>query len=247
MGEDGGRGAAGGGVEKSLAAGEPLVELRPHHPEYSDVGFLSNAEMLERREKRVQLEHSKSLNLSQARIAQREMLKAENDREKKMLYKKKMQHRKKVRQENLRKSAKSPFVIDLVAETERIDEEVSVRVQYEEKMVAAESKRKVKVMDMVIRSALVEDEHVAMLREEKRKLRIEEKRLKAVAGSLKSDSNLQRKKDMMAEKTRQRQMMAELAKEKRKQVVVRQMAEQSRRTEALKYRHAVQPKLDIQT
>jgi hypothetical protein len=54
-----------------------------------------------------------------------------------------------------------------------------------------------KVMDAVIRSALVEDDHVALLREEKRKLLIEEKRLKAVAGSMKSDANLQRKKDMI--------------------------------------------------
>lgn len=38
---------------------------------------------------------------------------------------------------------------------------------------------------------------MARLREEKRKLLIEERRLKAVAGSLKSDSNLQRKKDMI--------------------------------------------------
>lgn len=115
-----------------------------------------------------------------------------------------------------------------------------------------------------------------------------------MAGSLKSDSNLQRKKDMIvrpavpcrrhirkttqhprrysestrllpvsmahapfyplhchspaspqAERTRQRQMEAELAKEKRRQVVERQQADRQRKVEALKYRHAVQPKRDI--
>jgi len=208
-------------------------------------GFLAEKELREQRKQRVQLEHNKSLSLSHARIAQRERLKGDMDAEKRMLKKKEAAWRKRQSLDNLRKSSKSPFHMDLVAETERIDEEVQVRLQFEEQMGAAETKRKMKVMDAVIRSALVEDDHVALLREEKRKLLIEEKRLKAVAGSMKSDANLQRKKDMIAETTRQRRMQAELASEKRKQVVERQLAERQRRVEALKYRHAVKPNLDI--
>lgn len=40
-----------------------------------------------------------------------------------------MRHKKKVLEGNRRKTAKSPFQIDLVAETERIDEEVMVSSQ----------------------------------------------------------------------------------------------------------------------
>lgn len=41
-------------------------------------------------------------------------------------------------------------------QTERIDEEVKVRLSFEDKMNKAEDKRKERVMDEVIRSALVE-------------------------------------------------------------------------------------------
>lgn len=113
------------------------------------------------------------------------------------LRQKEMRHKRKVLEENRRKSAKSPFQIDLVAETERIDEEVMVRLQFEDKLQVVDSKRKEKVMDAVIRSALTEEDHVARLREEKRKLLIEQKRLLALRDMQKSDANLQRKKDML--------------------------------------------------
>jgi hypothetical protein len=192
------------------------------------------------------------------------------------LRQKELRHKRKVLEENRRKSAKSPFQIDLVAETERIDEEVMVRLQFEDKLQVVDSKRKEKVMDAVIRSALTEEDHVARLREEKRKLLIEQKRLLALRDMQKSDANLQRKKDMLvsapsqcsqpscvgrticfasveqcgnpgaqAERTRQRQLQAQLAAEKRAQVVARQEAERQRKFEALKYRHGVQPSRDI--
>ena len=50
---------------------------------------------------------------------------------------------------------------------------------------------------------------------------------------------------MLAERTRQRQLQAQLASEKRAQVVARQEAEKQRKFEALKYRHGVQPSRDI--
>lgn len=113
------------------------------------------------------------------------------------LRQKKLRHKRKVLEENRRKTAKSPFQVDLVAETERIDEEVMVRLQFEDKLQVVDTKRKEKVMDAVIRSALVEEDHVARLREEKRKLLIEQKRLLALRDMQKSDANLQRKKDML--------------------------------------------------
>ena len=83
------------------------------------------------------------------------------------LRQKEMRHKKKVLEENRRKTSKSPFQIDLVAETERIDgenasnrrhnwggisqrlrvftEEVMVRVAFEEKLQVVNTKRKEKV------------------------------------------------------------------------------------------------------
>jgi hypothetical protein len=72
-----------------------------------------------------------------------------------------------------------------------------VRLQFEDKLQVVDTKRKEKVMDAVIRSALTEEDHVARLREEKRKLLIEQKRLLALRDMQKSDANLQRKKDML--------------------------------------------------
>jgi hypothetical protein len=117
------------------------------------------------------------------------------------LRQKEMRHKRRVLEGNRRKTAKSPFQIDLVAETERIDEEVMVRLQFEDKLQVVDTKRKEKVMDAVIRSALTEEDHVARLREEKRKLLIEQKRLLALRDMQKSDANLQRKKDMLVSQT----------------------------------------------
>ena len=72
-----------------------------------------------------------------------------------------------------------------------------MRLQFEDKLQVVDTKRKEKVMDAVIRSALTEEDHVARLREEKRKLLIEQKRLLALRDMQKSDANLQRKKDML--------------------------------------------------
>ena len=276
------------GADATQTEKEKPRELHPHEPEYSDVGFLSKDEMAERRLRRKELESEKSTRLSQNRIGERERLKSESQLEARrvrlrflaltdgprppesalcvQLRQKSVRHRKRVLEENRRKSAKSPFQIDLVAETERIDEEVLVRLKFEEQVTLADSKRKERVMDEVIRSALTEEDHVSRLRAEKVKLLVEQKRLKALRDMQKADSNLQRKQDMLvpgtlsssaaavalmsrclkqAERTRQRRLQAELAKEKRAQVVARQAAEKQRKFEALKYRHGVEPSRDI--
>ena len=69
---------------------------------------------------------------------------------------------------------------------------LQVRVAFEEKLQVVDTKRKERVMDEVIRSALTEEDHVARLREEKRKLLIEQKRLKAMKDMQKSDANLRK-------------------------------------------------------
>ena len=74
----------------------------------------------------------------------------------------------------------------------------------------------------------------------------EEKRLKALRDGLKSDANLQRKKDRLAEETRQRQLRAQIAEAKRRQVLAEREAARQQQVDALKFRHAVQPSRDMQ-
>eukprot|EP01051_Picozoa_sp_SAG22_P021955 SAG22_NODE_5064_length_1095_cov_1.307229_1_plen_250_part_10 len=227
-------------------SGETSRQLVPHRPEYSDVGFLSEAEMELRKNQRIENEAENSRLISQKRIKERSAIRKAQDDEKRAVYESYKAHHARVLEKNRRNLAKSPFQVDLVAETERIDEEVQVRLSFEGKMTKAEGKRKMKVMDEVIRSALVEEDDVAALREEKRKLVAEEKRLHALSGTLKSDANLQRKKDRIAEETRQRQLRAQIAEAKRRQVLAAREGERQKAIDALKFRHGVQPSRDMQ-
>ena len=79
-----------------------------------------------------------------------------------------------------RKMERSPFLVDQVAENERIDEENRVRLAEEaarEKMLKS---RKSKIKNEIILKALAEASDLDGLRQEKRLIAIEEKRLKAL-------------------------------------------------------------------
>uniref|UniRef100_A0A7S3CZ70 Uncharacterized protein n=1 Tax=Palpitomonas bilix TaxID=652834 RepID=A0A7S3CZ70_9EUKA len=74
----------------------------------------------------------------------------------------------------------SPFLVDLNAESERIDEEHRVRLQEEARKVKELEAKKEKVKTEIILRALAEENEIQRLREEKRLLAEEEKRLKAL-------------------------------------------------------------------
>ena len=78
------------------------------------------------------------------------------------------------------KMERSPFLVDQVAENERIDEENRVRLAEEaarEQMLKA---RGAKIKNEIILKALAEASDLDGLRQEKRLIAIEEKRLKAL-------------------------------------------------------------------
>lgn len=119
------------------------------------------------------------------------------------------------------KSSRSPFLVDLVAETERIDEENKVRFrEITRKRRAAETRRERAKHDLIFR-ALREEDELDTLRTEKRQILDEEKRLRALIELEKT--NAHRKDDrqaaVRAEKrrhaakveVRRRENMAELA------------------------------------
>merc|ERR1711934_183162 len=74
----------------------------------------------------------------------------------------------------------SPFTVDLLAENERIDEEFTVRTKEEARRTKLLAKKKAKVKNEIILKALAEHDDLGALREEKRVLADETKRLRAM-------------------------------------------------------------------
>ena len=64
----------------------------------------------------------------------------------------------------------SPFTVDLLAENERIDEELRVRQKFEAKRLKVLAKKKNRVKSDIILKALAETDDLAALRAEKRAL-----------------------------------------------------------------------------
>ena len=91
---------------------------------------------------------------------------------------------------------RSPFLVDLVAENERIDEENKVRFHEITRKQKAIEKRKEKAKNEIILRALQEGNPLDNLRMEKRKILDEEKRLRALIEIEKT--NAHRKDDRQA-------------------------------------------------
>jgi hypothetical protein len=101
---------------------------------------------------------------------------------------------------------KSPFLVDLVAENERIDEQTQVRKKLQIRKLRVLARKRDEEKNRIILSALQEANEVDALRREKRKILEEEKRLKAMIEIEKL--NAQRKDDRIraerAERKRKR-------------------------------------------
>ena len=119
---------------------------------------------------------------------------------------------------------RSPFLVNLVAENERIDEEIQVRKKLQIRKVQILTRKRDEEKNRIILSALQEGNEVEALRREKRKILEEEKRLKAMIEIEKL--NAQRKDD---------RIRAERAERKRKRIktTTRQAENKSRMDEQL--------------
>ena len=157
-----------------------------------------------------------------------------DDRER---YKMKMHMKRESRAEKWRqKLGKSPFRIDLVAESERLEEGNRVRLREEARRERALEKRKQKVKNEIVLRALQEASDLEALRAEKRMIIKEENRLKAMLDLEKANSC--RKSDLMAAS----------AERQRKQMQLDYRRQQRLEYElAIKYRHreALKKKLGI--
>ena len=90
-------------------------------------------------------------------------------------------------------SKRSPFLVDLVAENERIDEENRVRRYRQKRKLKEVERKREEAKNAIILRALQEANELDILRREKRKILEEEKRLKAMIEIEKL--NAQRKED----------------------------------------------------
>ncbi|KAJ8612269.1 hypothetical protein CTAYLR_002932 [Chrysophaeum taylorii] len=100
----------------------------------------------------------------------------------------------------------SPFLVDLVAEHERLDEENKVRLDAEARRARALEKKRIALQQQVIVRALREDNDLDALRREKRAIVDEERRLKALLDLEKVQSRA--KVDLLAAERAERQRKA---------------------------------------
>jgi len=119
---------------------------------------------------------------------------------------------------------RSPFLVNLVAENERIDEQIQVRKKLQTRKLHVLARKRDEEKNRIILSALQEANEVEALRREKRKILEEEKRLKAMIEIEKL--NAQRKDDRIRAERAER-------KRKRKKATMRQTENKIRIDEQL--------------
>jgi hypothetical protein len=103
----------------------------------------------------------------------------------------------------LKKTACSPFAVDLAAEDERVAEENRIRFEDEEKRRSKLSQRKEAAKNEIVLRALSEFSDLDALRREKRAIQEEEQRLRALLTLEKS--SVSNKEDRLAAERAQRQ------------------------------------------
>ena len=101
------------------------------------------------------------------------------------------------------KTQHSPFLVDLVAENERLDEENKVRLAAEARQLRLLEKQRVALKQQVIVRSLREESDLDALRREKRAIVDEERRLKALLDLEKTQTRS--KVDMQAAERAERQ------------------------------------------
>mmetsp|Transcript_4677 Transcript_4677/g.10711 ORF Transcript_4677/g.10711 Transcript_4677/m.10711 type:complete len:269 (-) Transcript_4677:78-884(-) len=129
-----------------------------------------------------------------------------------------------------KKLDRSSFLVDQVAESERIDEEQRVKLEEEAKRAKLFEERKQRIKTEIILKALAETNDLEQLRQEKRLIVEEERRLKVAAGQT-------HKKDCIAEKEEKMKQMQEERRRRNEQhlmqqknrLAMQQMEEEKRR------------------
>ena len=137
------------------------------------------------------------------------------------------------------KMSNSPFMVNLVAETERIDEEHQIRLHEEDRRQMEIVNRQHSAKQEIILRALQEESDLEALRREKRAICEEERRLKALLDLEKTNGH--RKADRLAAQRAEKQRHQTKREYRRKENMTTLASLQQRETEALRLKHNVGP------
>jgi len=171
------------------------------------------------------------------KFAQRDRVKAQLDAERNA----KNEQRWNVRQQKVaqwqQKTRDSPFLVDLVAEDERIGEENRVRISDEQRQGRSLEKRRTSAKREIVIKALQEDSDLDALRREKRAIQEEEKRLKALLDIEKTNSHA--KADLLVAQRAERQRKAAQADYRRRENLDMLRSHRGQEVELLKEKHSI--------
>ncbi|CAM9426008.1 unnamed protein product [Laminaria digitata] len=135
------------------------------------------------------------------------------------------------------KTHRSPFLINLLAENERLDEENRVRLKEESRQARLREKRREEAKNNIILQALTESSDLEALRREKRAIIEEERCLKALVDIEKSSGH--RKAQMLAALRAEKQRHAAKADHRRKRFTESLERHFQKEAEVLREKHGV--------
>ena len=184
-----------------------------------------------------QSSRSRSAQIVSERYSQRDRVKAkmmENERKKRINHQKAKSDKLFLWQQ---KTKRSPFCVDLVAENERSDEERRIRQRDESARLKTLEKKRLYAKNSIVIKALGEESDLQALREEKRLIQTEEKRLRALLDLEKTNSSS--KSDLMAAKN------AEKARNRVKSEHHRKTKRQETENQRAKYQELLKDKLGL--
>jgi len=226
----------------SFGAAPQLIRREPSLPDYRRVfSSTGRPEDLERsKAARREVEGRRSVMLSKRRVAERQRLRAGMQQERRFNQTEKTAKRRQQLEETALGFATSPFTVDMLADNERVDEEIRVRIQYEEELMKAEQMRKQRVMEEVIRKSLTEHDDIAQLRREKIRLLQEERRLRSLAEAEKSAANASRSGEKWAGRAEENEQRNAIEKAKRERKKQEMWALAEARAETLRVKHGIE-------
>eukprot|EP00290_Baffinella_frigidus_P009423 CAMPEP_0180136998 /NCGR_PEP_ID=MMETSP0986-20121125/11898_1 /TAXON_ID=697907 /ORGANISM="non described non described, Strain CCMP2293" /LENGTH=274 /DNA_ID=CAMNT_0022078271 /DNA_START=146 /DNA_END=970 /DNA_ORIENTATION=+ len=197
------------------------------------VGLLTTPEERETAKAlRVAKDLRKSAQIVNKYNGERNELRRQLDDDNERKYKAKELHKKEMLLRWSKKLDKSSFLVDLVAESERIDEEQRVKIEEEARRAKVFEERKQKIKTEIILKALAESNDLEQLRQEKRLIQDEERRLKVQQGQEKK-GQVGKKEDLMRATQEERRRRNEQQMMQQRNRLALQQAEEAKRREAL--------------
>uniref|UniRef100_K3WS73 Uncharacterized protein n=1 Tax=Globisporangium ultimum (strain ATCC 200006 / CBS 805.95 / DAOM BR144) TaxID=431595 RepID=K3WS73_GLOUD len=161
------------------------------------------------------MSYSESAEITSKKYLERDQVKLALEQEERAKRLNKIRNRRQQIEKWQQKTAKSPFQVNLVADSERLDEEHRLRMSENARRAKELEKRTRHAKNEVILKALTETSDLELLRREKRAIIDEEKRLKALLDLEKTNSH--RKLDLIAARNAEKRRRQEKDEYRRRQ------------------------------